>query len=237
MAVSLVDVSVSTETQLNVRSITRRKMTSRSSASIAASVKHSVMSVAMSGSIMPTPLATPTMRAAPTTRGGLRDGVGRHDPAGDSQRRGLGTAGTRRADATRVHRILPADDAGGCDEHVVAAGSTERATDATTSAALARPSARGHVGVLGDDHDGASGAVGNVLPLTTTLGPAKLLLVNTPAARAGTVRGNDHEVVGVVLDADVRDVARETPREGRRSRVTGIALFRLVERARTLANG
>ena len=61
---SLVEVSVSTETQLNVRSMTRRKTASSRSPSTAASVNNRVISVAMSGSIMPTPLATPTTRAA-----------------------------------------------------------------------------------------------------------------------------------------------------------------------------
>ena len=63
MAVSLVEVSVSTETQLNVRSMTRRKMVSSDAGSMSASVNMSVMSVAMFGSIMPTPLATPTTTA------------------------------------------------------------------------------------------------------------------------------------------------------------------------------
>ena len=62
-AVSLVEVSVSTETQLKVRSMTRRKIASSRFGSISASVNIIVMSVAMFGSIMPTPLATPTTRA------------------------------------------------------------------------------------------------------------------------------------------------------------------------------
>jgi HK97 family phage major capsid protein len=58
-----VEVSVSTDTQLNVRSITRRNIASSSPASTRASVNTSEMRVAMSGSIIPTPLATPTTRA------------------------------------------------------------------------------------------------------------------------------------------------------------------------------
>ena len=65
MAVSLVEVSVSTETQLKVRSITRRHTASNVVPSTRASVNTNVMSVAMFGSIMPTPLATPTTRADP----------------------------------------------------------------------------------------------------------------------------------------------------------------------------
>ena len=60
---SLVDVSVSMLTQLNVRSITRRKTVESTAWSIAASVNITVISVAMSGSIIPTPLAMPTTRA------------------------------------------------------------------------------------------------------------------------------------------------------------------------------
>ena len=65
MAVSDVDVSVSTETQLNVRSMTRRQIASRASPSTAASVNAMVINVAIFGSIIPTPLATPTTRAGP----------------------------------------------------------------------------------------------------------------------------------------------------------------------------
>ena len=65
-AVSLVEVSVSMLSALKVRSITRRNIRSRSAVSTATSVRNSVISVAMSGSIMPTPLAMPTTRASPT---------------------------------------------------------------------------------------------------------------------------------------------------------------------------
>ena len=64
-AVSLVEVSVSTLRALSVRSTTRRNTASSSSGARAASVQNRAMRVAMSGSIMPTPLAMPTMRAAP----------------------------------------------------------------------------------------------------------------------------------------------------------------------------
>ena len=60
---SLVDVSVSTLTQLNVRSTTRRNAASRSADVSSASVNSSEMCVAMSGSIIPTPFAIPTTRA------------------------------------------------------------------------------------------------------------------------------------------------------------------------------
>ena len=58
-AVSLVDVSVSMLTQLNVRSITRRNTADSTGGSIAASVNIAVIKVPMSGSIIPTPFAMP----------------------------------------------------------------------------------------------------------------------------------------------------------------------------------
>ena len=63
MAVSLVEVSVSTDTQLSVRLMTARKTPSRRGAVMCASVNTMAIMVAMFGSIMPTPFATPTMRA------------------------------------------------------------------------------------------------------------------------------------------------------------------------------
>ncbi len=60
-AVSLVEVSVSTLTAFSVRSMTRRNIASRVDASTAASVMNSAINVAMSGSIIPTPLANPTI--------------------------------------------------------------------------------------------------------------------------------------------------------------------------------
>ncbi len=61
-----VEVSVSTESELNVRSTTRPNMRSSSAAGSSASVNTKANIVAMSGSIMPTPLATPTIRQSPT---------------------------------------------------------------------------------------------------------------------------------------------------------------------------
>ena len=60
---SLVEVSVSMLTALRLRSITRRKDASSWARLISASVRKNASSVAMSGSIMPTPLAIPTIDA------------------------------------------------------------------------------------------------------------------------------------------------------------------------------
>ena len=63
IAVSLVLVSVSTDTQLSVLLMTPRKMSFNFCGSTFASVNTIAIRVAMFGSIMPTPLATPTTRA------------------------------------------------------------------------------------------------------------------------------------------------------------------------------
>ena len=63
-AVSEVEVSVSTLRLLKVRATTSRVVRSSRSAGTSASVSTKVSMVAMSGSIMPTPLATPTIRGA-----------------------------------------------------------------------------------------------------------------------------------------------------------------------------
>ena len=62
---SLVDVSVSTLSALNVTSHTRRSMASSRSGAISASVVITEIIVAMSGSIIPDPFAMPTTLAVP----------------------------------------------------------------------------------------------------------------------------------------------------------------------------
>ncbi len=61
---SLVDVSVSMLTQFNVPSTTSRKRASSSPPGTSASVTTTAIIVAMSGSIIPAPLATPTILAS-----------------------------------------------------------------------------------------------------------------------------------------------------------------------------
>ena len=63
IAVSLVDVSPSIDTQLNVLSATRENVLCSTSAEMSASVKIMAIIVAMSGSIIPTPFATPETTA------------------------------------------------------------------------------------------------------------------------------------------------------------------------------
>ena len=181
-----------------------------------ASVNSSEMWVAMSGSIIPTPLAIPTTRAvlpAHDRLGELRDRVGGHHPA----RRTIGIVGGecagQRVDAGAdpLDRIATADHAGRGD-HDVGRLAPETLRDALrhldrVGVAL-RPGR--HVGVLRDDHDGVCLTVGD---LGAAEGDAR---TGEPAPgehaghRDGAVGGDHHEVVGVVLDADVRDVAAET---------------------------
>ena len=138
--------------------------------STSASVNISVISVAMSGSIMPTPLATPTTMASLPATAALRDlgdGVGGHDAAGHGDaRRGRRTAGhglrcPARTRSIGYWRPITPVDAMSTSS---ASQPSAAATPATTSRALARPCvAGGDVGVLGDHHDGACRAIGDVL--------------------------------------------------------------------------
>ena len=110
-AVSLVDVSVSMLSALNVRSMTRRKVASSGPGSTAASVRKRVMRVAMSGSIIPTPLAMPTTRAGPAAAlGHLGDGVRRHD--GREPRRARPDQGTAAPASRGAPGLAPSGRAG-----------------------------------------------------------------------------------------------------------------------------
>ena len=230
---SLVDVSVSMLTQLNVRSTTRRNASSRSSAATAASVSSTAIIVAMSGSIIPTPLAIPTTRAGPAPTvalGDLLDGVGGHDPAGRG--REVVPAGDRRASPRPRRGCGPADSAARSRRSTRRArrrrSQPRRAATASTSAsASASPS-----GPLATLAFFDTTTIARARPsarlrrLIVTLGPVKRLRVKTPAAGTGDGGGEHDEVVGVVLDADVGDVARRS-RPGARSRAVGVAQRRL----------
>ena len=139
----------------------------------------------MFGSIIPTPLATPTMRAlADGRRGDLRNRVGRHDARGD----GVGVR--RRATATERRQGRRERDPSGT------AGRSRRwkrsarrsasqpiveATPATTSRALARPSSPvATLAFLEITTTACAVGVARCSRLTITLGPEKLLVVNTP---------------------------------------------------------
>ena len=132
-AVSLVDVSVSTLTQLNVRSTTRRNVASSSSAPISASVVITAIIVAMSGSIIPTPLAMPTTTAA---AGGDRCGgeLG-HGVGGHHRLRGL-VDGVERQRARGSRRCQCAGDPSG------SADRSHRWTRSTPARAASEPIGR-----------------------------------------------------------------------------------------------
>ena len=188
-AVSDVEVSVSTETQLNVRPITRRNTASRASAVSSASVKNMVMRVAMSGSIMPTPLATPTTRAAPhvaaanfgwvsvvmmpraTASASVPESV-----AGMDARPVL----TRSIGYWRP--ITPVEAMSTSDGEQPSAA----ATPPTTVFALERPSAPvATLAFLEMTTIACAERSARWARLTTTLGPANRDFVNTPAAAHG----------------------------------------------------
>ena len=207
---SLVEVSVSTLTQLKVRSTTDRNVASSAAEVNAASVKIIAIMVAMSGSIMPTPFATPTTVAAPAVAAAVLGTVSVvMMPAGDGvrirarQRRRYG--GDTGADP--VDRVDAADDAGGRDEHVgrCAAECGGHPGDHFFGIGHALR-ARGDVRVLGDHDDGAGRPVGDVAPADEHARPGERALGEHAGGSADGVRGHDGEVVGVVLHPDVRDV-------------------------------
>ena len=87
----------------------------------------------MSGSIMPTPLATPTTAGgvgpvAHRRRRGLGERVGGHHPGGDAHGVGLGERAAQRGQVRpdAVHRVLPTDHAGGGDQHVLGRAAAPR---------------------------------------------------------------------------------------------------------------
>ena len=103
--VSLVEVSLSTVVQLKLPATPRASIACKAAAGIAASVNTKQSMVAMSGAIMPLPLAMPQMRtsvsADPRGAGrGLGEGVGGHDAA----RRRLPSVGGRARRAARAGR-------------------------------------------------------------------------------------------------------------------------------------
>ena len=174
----------------------------------------------MSGSIIPTPLAMPTTRAGrrrPWPRRpwatvsvvmipvAAADGVGAVERARHRRRRRragarAGSAGRSRRSTPRARRRASTRAARPRRRRAPRRRRGRRRrwrrwrSSTRRRSAWARPSAR-------------------CSRLIVTLGPAKRLRVNTPAAATGRPARDDHEVVGVVLHADVGDVAAEALRE------------------------
>ena len=186
MAVSLVDESVSMETQLNVRLTTRRKIASRSFDDTAASVKIIEIIVAMSGSIMPTPLATPTTRAddpATVASDTLCTVSVVMMPRATSSASFAGRGKGKAAMPVRIHSIGYKRPMTPVDAMRTSDGLMPNfvATDSVTSSACASPT-----GPLATFAFFEITTMARAWPVlwrrdTSTDGPANRLLVNTPA--------------------------------------------------------
>ena len=180
-------------------------------------MKNSVINVAMSGSIIPTPFATPTIDcvARPTADVAIFGTVSvvmiaaRHrlDVGERQRRRDRGEAG---ADA--VHRVLPSDHAGRRDRDV-AGEHAERGGDAVDDLPRVRQPGRAgrDVRVLGDHDDGLGAPVGDGLAADDDARAGEAAPREHAARDAARVGRDDDEVLAVVLDPDVGDVGAEAP--------------------------
>ena len=170
-AVSLVDVSVSiadaVERAVDDTPEDRRRARRRRPS---ASVSSTAIIVAMSGSIIPTPLAMPTTRAgrrrpcAAATFGTVsvvmipRAAASASVPTGSGRHRG-------HAGQDPIHRVAPADHARRRDQHVAAATAEPLPATADDDLGVGQTLGAGRdVGVLRHDHDRLRPAVGDVVP-------------------------------------------------------------------------
>ena len=124
------------------------------------------MSVAMSGSIIPTPWrARPRARPRPCL-GHLGDGVGGHDRPSGGQRvpAGEGPRQATEMGPDLIHRVAPSDHPGRRQQHVP--GSAWRGGDASHDLVRVGLTSRavGDVGVLGDDGERPQASVGHMAP-------------------------------------------------------------------------
>ena len=187
----------------------------------------------MSGSIIPTPLAIPTTRADRAGDGGgrdLGDGVGGHHPG----RRAVGIGARQRSrdrGETRTdpfHRIAPADHAGRRDDHVVGRAAEPIGDGPGHFERIGVAVLAGRdVGVLRDHDDRLGEAVGHVPTRQRDTRPGEPALREQRSHRHRPIGGDHHEVVGVVLHPDVRDVGAKArgefghSRGGERRQMTG----------------
>ena len=145
-------------------------------------------------------------------RGDLEHGVGGHDSRsggfGVDEGEHVGQGGD--AGANPVHGVRATDHTGRCDQHVAwfAAEPAGDSGDDVTSVSISGGPI-GHVRVLRDHDDRSSGVVAEVFSADRHARPDETALREDTCRRDGVICGKDHEVVGVVLDADVRHVGPE----------------------------
>ncbi len=139
-----------------------------------------------------------------------------HHPAG----RAIGVVGCQFArqccdpGADPIDRIATTDDTRRRDDHV-GGFAPEAGSDRTGDlerVVVALPTSR-HVRVLGDHDHRPRRSIGDVGPAQRDAGSGEPTLGEHRSGGDGHVGGDHHEVVGVVLDPDVCDVAAETPRQ------------------------
>ena len=212
--------------------MTRRNIASSSFGSIAASVKSIVMSVAMFGSIMPTPLATPTTRAVlPETCAAAilcTVSVVMMPRATDSafvSRRILGIAAkpARTASIGYWRPMTPVE----AINTSFAWQPRAEATPATTSRALAMPVAPvATLAFFEMTTTPRARPPRRCSRETTTLGPAKRLWVNTPAAlhvesAATRVKSSDESLMPMLVTCAVNPRGSSTLMKPERSDARG----------------
>ena len=144
-------------------------------------------------------------------------GVGGHHPAGGSigiVRRECGRQG---GDACThpLDRVATSDDTGRGDDHLGRLTSEPRRNRASDLECIGMAvGSGGDVGVLGDHHDGPGDAVGDVRTAERDARAGEAAPGEDSGRRRRDIGGHHHEVVAVVLDADVGDVAVEAGRQG-----------------------
>ena len=231
--VSLVEVSLSTVVQLKLRAVPLASMACRAGAGMAASVNTKQSMVAMSGAIMPLPLAMPVMRTGVPPISAVRvdalgEGVRGHDAARGGFPAALRQRGVQRGQGggDPLVRQHLADHAGAGEEDLVRAAAQQGGGGGGRGLRrLAATGAREHVGVAGIDHHAAGRAAGQrrAAPVDRR---ARAFVAGEHARDRRTRRQGDHHQVRPPLVADARrrgaqSHAAERRQRGQRNRERG----------------